>query len=85
MACRATLVRGNRGDYMPMPAMRVGRSLHQRTPLYRPASHIVYAARGSDVIHVMVNGRLVVENRRLLSFDVQPVMAQVNAMAGQSV
>ena len=28
------------------------------TPMYDPASHLVYAARGSDVATVIVNGRV---------------------------
>lgn len=46
-------------------------------PLYHPESHLVYAARGADVSHVMVGGRLLVENHRLLHMDVGAVMAEV--------
>jgi 5-methylthioadenosine/S-adenosylhomocysteine deaminase len=51
------------------------------TPLYHPASHIVYAVKGTDVRHVMVAGRLVVEDRCLLSFDLNPVIDAVRALA----
>lgn len=44
------------------------------TPLYNPYSQIVYAARGSDVLHSIINGRIVMENRRLLTIDLESVM-----------
>jgi 5-methylthioadenosine/S-adenosylhomocysteine deaminase len=47
------------------------------TPLYHPASHLVYAARGSDVSDVMVNGKMVVRCRQLLTLDTQQIMATV--------
>jgi 5-methylthioadenosine/S-adenosylhomocysteine deaminase len=46
------------------------------TPLYHPASHLVYAARGSDVIHSVINGRLVMHNRRLLTLDEPAILAR---------
>lgn len=39
------------------------------TPLYRPYSHLVYAARGSDVRDVMIAGRWVVRERELMTID----------------
>jgi 5-methylthioadenosine/S-adenosylhomocysteine deaminase len=54
------------------------------TPLYHPASQLVYAARGSDVTTVIINGRIVMENGRILTFDVQQAMHDVNAIALQS-
>jgi len=44
------------------------------TPLYEPVSQLVYAARGADVRHSIIHGRLVMENRRLLTLDVDEVM-----------
>jgi 5-methylthioadenosine/S-adenosylhomocysteine deaminase len=46
------------------------------TPLYNPYSHLVYAARGSDVTHTIINGVLVMENRRVLTLDVEAIMAK---------
>ncbi|WP_310600440.1 amidohydrolase [Desulfobulbus sp.] len=46
------------------------------TPLYHPTSHLVYAARGSDVIHSVINGRLVMRNRRLLTLDEPAILAR---------
>jgi len=53
------------------------------TPLYHPASQLVYAARGSDVTTAIINGRLVMENGHIRTFDVQQVMDEVNAIAAQ--
>jgi 5-methylthioadenosine/S-adenosylhomocysteine deaminase len=39
------------------------------TPIYNPVSHLVYAARGSDVIHSIINGRIVMHNRTLTTLD----------------
>ncbi len=48
------------------------------TPLYHPASHLVYVARANDVRHVMIDGRWVVRDRSLLTMDVPAVMQEVN-------
>lgn len=47
------------------------------TPLYNPISHLVYAARGGDVIHSVINGRVVMEQRRLLTIDEEAILARV--------
>ena len=39
------------------------------TPIYNIYSHIVYAAMASDVDFVMVNGKIVINNGRLLTAD----------------
>ena len=46
------------------------------TPMYNPFSHLVYAARGQDVSHTIINGRVVMENRQLLTLDLKEVMAK---------
>ena len=46
------------------------------TPMYNPVSHLVYAARGGDVLHSVINGRVVMENRRLLTMDEEAVLRQ---------
>ncbi len=51
------------------------------TPLYHPESHIVYAAAGADVRHVMVDGNVLVKDRQLLTIDIDAVMGQVNRIA----
>ena len=53
------------------------------TPMYNIASHLVYAARGHDVVHSVINGRPVMENRRLLTMDEEAVLARCRELAGR--
>jgi 5-methylthioadenosine/S-adenosylhomocysteine deaminase len=52
-------------------------------PMYHPASQLVYAARGSDVTTAIINGRVVMEGGRILTFDVEQAMAEVDRLARQ--
>jgi 5-methylthioadenosine/S-adenosylhomocysteine deaminase len=52
------------------------------TPLYDPYSHLVYTATGGDVQTVLVHGRVVVQDRRLLSFDLEETLARARELAG---
>ncbi|MBN1546736.1 MAG: amidohydrolase [Syntrophaceae bacterium] len=51
------------------------------TPLYHEDSHLVYAAGGADVDTVLINGRVVMEGRKLLTIDESRVMTQVRRIA----
>jgi 5-methylthioadenosine/S-adenosylhomocysteine deaminase len=51
------------------------------TPIYHPESHIVYAAKSSDVRDVVVDGHVRVRNRNVLSMDVEEIMARVREIA----
>ncbi|MGO9570913.1 MAG: amidohydrolase [Desulfomonilaceae bacterium] len=51
------------------------------TPLYDPISHLAYAARGTDVRHVMVNGRWVVRDGRITTVDQENLLARARAVA----
>jgi 5-methylthioadenosine/S-adenosylhomocysteine deaminase len=51
------------------------------TPVYSEHSHLVYCASGSDVDTVVINGRLVMRNRKLLIVDEEEVMDRVNRIA----
>jgi 5-methylthioadenosine/S-adenosylhomocysteine deaminase len=46
------------------------------TPMYNAASHLVYAARGNDVIHSIINGQPVMEDRKLLTLDIAEIITQ---------
>lgn len=50
------------------------------TPVYNPVSHLVYAARGSDVIHSVINGRIVMQDRRLVTLDEAAVLDRMKAI-----
>jgi len=43
-------------------------------PLYSEASHLVYAAKASDVETVIINGRIVMENGKLTMLNIEKVM-----------
>jgi 5-methylthioadenosine/S-adenosylhomocysteine deaminase len=51
------------------------------TPIYNPFSHLVYSAKGSDVIYSIINGRIVMDNRRLLTIDLDDVMDKAAAIS----
>jgi 5-methylthioadenosine/S-adenosylhomocysteine deaminase len=53
------------------------------TPLYNPYSHLVYAARGNDVSHTIINGQVVMEDRQLLTLDLEAVMSRAEEKATQ--
>jgi 5-methylthioadenosine/S-adenosylhomocysteine deaminase len=54
----------------------VGATAPHAVPMYDVYSHLVYALKGADVQHVMVNGRVVVRNRAVLTLNVAEVLAK---------
>jgi 5-methylthioadenosine/S-adenosylhomocysteine deaminase len=46
-------------------------------PVYNPVSHIVYAAQGSDVQDVIVNGRILIKDRKLLTVDLENIIEKI--------
>ena len=52
-------------------------------PLYNPLSHLAYAARSADVRTVLVDGQIVLEDRKLLTMDEAEVRHQVRALASE--
>jgi len=53
--------------------------LHQ-TPLYNVYSHLAYATKGSDVRTVVIEGRVVMRDRRLLTLDEVAIKAAARVM-----
>jgi 5-methylthioadenosine/S-adenosylhomocysteine deaminase len=51
------------------------------TPMYQVESQLVYAARGSDVIHSVINGAIVMRDRQLTGLDEGEIMARVNELS----
>ena len=41
----------------------------RQTPMYNPVSHLVYVARGDDVRTTMVNGKVLMRDRRVRTLD----------------
>ncbi len=54
------------------------------TPLYNIPSHLVYAARGADVLHSIIDGAVIMESRRLLTLDEDMILTQMRQM-GQRI
>jgi 5-methylthioadenosine/S-adenosylhomocysteine deaminase len=50
-------------------------------PLYHPISTLVYAASGGDVKDVMVNGKILMRDRRMVHLDSEEVMAKVREIS----
>ena len=50
------------------------------TPFYNPET-LVYAGRGSDVATVLIDGRVVMEERRFLAFDLAETLDEVRRLA----
>jgi 5-methylthioadenosine/S-adenosylhomocysteine deaminase len=45
-------------------------------PMYNVYSQLVYALKASDVSDVMVNGKMIVRDRKMLTVDATPVLAK---------
>ncbi len=51
------------------------------TPVYNPVSHLVYAVRGSDVVHSMINGKMVMKNRKILTLDEPAILTEMGEIS----
>jgi 5-methylthioadenosine/S-adenosylhomocysteine deaminase len=51
------------------------------TPMYDAVSHLVYAVKGADVRHVIVEGKVILRDRKVLTLDERAVMARATALA----
>jgi 5-methylthioadenosine/S-adenosylhomocysteine deaminase len=54
----------------------VGMSTARQTPMYDPISHLVYVTRGDDVQTTIVNGKVLMRNRRVLTLDRAAVLKE---------
>ena len=52
------------------------------TPFYNP-DLLVYAASGADLHSVMIGGKMVMENREILSFDLQETLLKIAELTRQ--
>ena len=48
------------------------------TPMYNPLASLIYSAQASDVETVLVNGKILMENRELLTIDEEKVRFEAN-------
>ncbi len=51
------------------------------TPMYNPASHLVYSVNGSDVYASVVNGQVLMKDRKLMTMDIKKVLADSRQIA----
>lgn len=53
------------------------------TPIYDPWSHMAFAARAADARHVVVRGKVVVRDRKVMTMDLDEIRAKVNEVAAR--
>jgi len=61
----------------------VGTSRARQTPLYDPVSQLVYATHGDDVKTTIVNGRVLMRDRRVLSLDEPRVLEEARQFSAK--
>jgi 5-methylthioadenosine/S-adenosylhomocysteine deaminase len=66
-----SLEQGKRADLI---AIRLDQP--HAVPIYNVYSQLVYALKASDVANVMVNGRVIVRDKKIITIDPRPVMAK---------
>ena len=49
-------------------------------PVYNPVSHLVYAASGKDVLTTIVNGKVLMENRKIKTLDLEEIYGQIKTI-----
>jgi 5-methylthioadenosine/S-adenosylhomocysteine deaminase len=69
---------GKRGDVIV-----VSMTSARQTPVYDPISHLVYVTRGDDVRTTIVNGRVLMRERKVLTLDERAVLADAEQQAQQ--
>jgi 5-methylthioadenosine/S-adenosylhomocysteine deaminase len=53
----------------------------RQTPMYNPVSHLVYVTQGGDVRATVVNGKVLMRDRRVRTLDERVVLADARALA----
>jgi 5-methylthioadenosine/S-adenosylhomocysteine deaminase len=61
----------------------VSMSAARQTPMYDPLSHLVYVTRGDDVRTTIVNGKVLMRDRHVLTLDEGAVLAEARRWAGK--
>jgi 5-methylthioadenosine/S-adenosylhomocysteine deaminase len=69
---------GKRGDLIVV-SMEGAR----QTPMYDPVSHLVYVSRGDDVRTTIVNGKVLMRDRRVLTLDEAAVLQDARRWAAK--
>jgi 5-methylthioadenosine/S-adenosylhomocysteine deaminase len=71
-----SLEAGKRADLLV-----VSMAAARQTPMYDPVSHIVYVTRGDDVQTTIVNGKVLMRDRKVLTLDRRQVLADARLFA----
>ena len=61
----------------------VGMSRARQTPLFDPVAQVVYASRGDDVETTVVNGKVLMRDRQVLTLDEAAVLKAARTVADQ--
>jgi 5-methylthioadenosine/S-adenosylhomocysteine deaminase len=59
----------------------VGLSKARQVPLFDPVAQIVYSSRGDDVETTIVNGQVLMRDRKMLTLDEARVLSDARAAA----
>jgi 5-methylthioadenosine/S-adenosylhomocysteine deaminase len=73
-----SLETGKRADLIVV-SMRAAR----QTPIYDPLSHLVYVTRGDDVQTMVVNGKIVMRDRAVLTMNAKAVLDEAGVWAAK--
>ena len=73
-----SLEAGKRAD-----VLIVSTAAARQTPMYDPLSHLVYVTRGDDVRTTIVNGRVLMRDRRVETMDERTVLREAAAWAAK--
>jgi 5-methylthioadenosine/S-adenosylhomocysteine deaminase len=55
----------------------------RQVPMYDPLSHLVYVTRGDDVRTTIVNGRVLMRDRKVVTLSERDVLAEARALAAK--
>ena len=55
----------------------------RQTPMYDPISHLVYVIHGDDVRNTVVNGKVLMRDRKVLTLDATAVIAEARSWAAK--
>jgi len=71
-----TIEKGKKADLIVVDTNRP-----HLVPLYHPVSNLVYSANGADVRDVIVDGRILMKERKFQTLDAEEIMAKVREFA----
>jgi 5-methylthioadenosine/S-adenosylhomocysteine deaminase len=70
-----------RGKFADLITVSMGAA--RQTPMYDPVSHLVYVTRGDDVRTTIVNGKVLMKDRKVLTLDATAVIADANRLSAK--